>query len=64
MEVKPVRLEEAAGAPGELFVVPAGTRHNPVAEEECRIALLEPAATLHTGEVVTERTRSLDERMG
>ncbi len=27
---------------GDAFVVPAGTRHNPVADEECWIALVEP----------------------
>lgn len=55
---------EVALGPGELFVVPKGTRHNPVAEEECWIALIEPAATRHTGDVSTHRTRSLDEQMG
>ena len=56
--------EEVALGPGELFVVPAGARHNPVADEECWIALIEPAATAHTGDVVTDRTRSLEEQMG
>jgi mannose-6-phosphate isomerase-like protein (cupin superfamily) len=62
-----IQLEDAEDVllgPGELFVVPAGTRHNPVAEEECWIALLEPASTRHTGDVVTDRTRSLEEQMG
>lgn len=62
-----LRLEgdrEVVLEPGELFVVPAGTRHNPLAEEECWIALLEPATTLHTGDVVTDRTRSLEDQMG
>jgi homogentisate 1,2-dioxygenase len=44
---------------GECVVVPRGVRHNPVAEEECWIALFEPAATAHTGEVVSDRTRSI-----
>ena len=55
---------EVTLGPGEAFVVPAGTRHNPIADGECWIALLEPASTRHTGDVVTERTRSLDEQMG
>jgi mannose-6-phosphate isomerase-like protein (cupin superfamily) len=50
--------EVALGA-GECFVVPRGVRHNPIAEEECWIALFEPAATAHTGEVESERMRSL-----
>ena len=49
--------------PGDVFVVPAGVRHNPVAEEECWLALVEPASTLHTGDVVTERTRTIEEQL-
>jgi mannose-6-phosphate isomerase-like protein (cupin superfamily) len=50
--------------PGDALVVPAGVRHNPVAEEECWLALVEPVGTKHTGDVVTERTRSIDEQLG
>jgi mannose-6-phosphate isomerase-like protein (cupin superfamily) len=49
---------------GELFVVPKGVRHNPVADEECHILLLERKSTAHTGDVMTERTRSLEEQLG
>lgn len=42
--------------PGEFVVVPKGVEHMPVAEEEARIVLLEPATTLNTGDVVNERT--------
>jgi mannose-6-phosphate isomerase-like protein (cupin superfamily) len=49
---------------GELFVVPKGTRHNPVAEEECHILLFERKSTAHTGDVVTDRTRSIAEQLG
>jgi mannose-6-phosphate isomerase-like protein (cupin superfamily) len=48
---------------GDIFVVPAGVRHNPVADEECWLALIEPAQTKHTGDVVTDRTRSIDEQL-
>lgn len=48
---------------GDILTVPKGVRHNPVAEEECWVLLIEPASTKHTGEEVTERTRSLDEQM-
>ena len=48
---------------GDVFVVPAGVRHNPVADEECWLALVEPAQTKHTGDVVTDRTRSIDEQL-
>ncbi|MDI3404774.1 cupin domain-containing protein [Streptomyces cavernicola] len=36
--------------PGELFVVPRGVEHCPVADEETAILLLEPAGTLNTGD--------------
>ena len=49
---------------GEMFVVPKGVRHNPVAEQECLLMLIERKSTLHTGDVVTERTRSLAEQLG
>lgn len=49
---------------GELFVVPKGVRHNPVADEECHILLFERKSTAHTGDVVTDRTRSIDDQLG
>lgn len=49
---------------GDLFVVPKGVRHNPVADEECHILLFERKSTAHTGEVVTDRTRSISEQLG
>lgn len=48
---------------GEMFVVPKGVRHNPVAEEECQLMLIERKSTLHTGTVTTEKTRSLAEQL-
>jgi mannose-6-phosphate isomerase-like protein (cupin superfamily) len=48
---------------GEAFVVPKGVRHNPVAEQECHIMLIERKTTLHTGSEVTEKTRSLAEQL-
>jgi mannose-6-phosphate isomerase-like protein (cupin superfamily) len=50
-------------AEGELFVVPKGVRHNPVAEEECHLLLVERKSTLHTGSTVTEKTRSIAEQL-
>jgi mannose-6-phosphate isomerase-like protein (cupin superfamily) len=62
-----LRIELEAGAvelgEGEVFIVPKGVLHNPVAEEECLLLLLEPKTTRHTGDVVTERTRSLAEQL-
>ena len=61
-----IELEHAAAIEldeGEMFVVPKGVRHNPVAEQECLLMLIERKSTLHTGDVVTERTRSLAEQL-
>lgn len=41
---------------GELVVIPKGVEHRPVAHEEVHLMLIEPKATRHTGDVVTERT--------
>ena len=35
---------------GELFVVPRGVEHCPVADEEAHILLIEPAGTPNTGD--------------
>lgn len=48
---------------GDAFVVPKGVRHNPVAEHECLLMLIERKTTLHTGSEVTEKTRSLAEQL-
>jgi len=45
---------------GEMFVVPKGLEHKPVAEQECHILLVEPAGTVNTGDVVNERTAAND----
>ena len=50
-------------ATGELFVVPKGVRHNPIADEECLILLIERQSTLHTGTEVTAKTRSLHDQL-
>ena len=41
---------------GEMFVVPKGVEHKPVAENEVHILLIEPAGTVNTGNVVDEKT--------
>lgn len=42
--------------PGEMLVVPAGVEHRPVAPVETHVMLFEPASTLNTGNVESERT--------
>ena len=58
MEARTVVLRE-----GDVFVVPKGVRHNPIAEHECHIMLIEKKTTLHTGIEVTDRTRSVSEQL-
>lgn len=41
---------------GEFIVIPRGVEHLPVADEEVQLLLLEPASTLNTGNVRSERT--------
>lgn len=62
-----IQFEDRADAvlgPGDLCVVPRGVRHNPVAEEECWIILIETVTTRHTGAVETPRTRSIEQQLG
>ena len=50
--------------PGEFLVVPRGVEHCPVAlTDEVRVVLLEPKGTLNTGNVTSERTVPLPERL-
>lgn len=58
MEAESIELNE-----GELYVVPKGVRHNPVAENECLVMLVEQKSTLHTGNEISEKTRSLAEQL-
>ena len=58
-----LRIEYEAGAvdveEGDFHIVPKGTMHNPTCEDECLIALIETITTQHTGDVVTEKTKSI-----
>lgn len=42
--------------PGELFVVPKGVEHCPVAEKETHFLMVEPASRAHTGSVKSKET--------
>lgn len=45
--------------PGEMFVVPRGVEHCPVAEEEVHLLLIEPTGTPTTGNPMTAPPRRL-----
>ena len=45
--------------PGELFVVPKGVEHCPVAEDEAHLLLIEPTGTPNTGNTETAAPRQI-----
>jgi mannose-6-phosphate isomerase-like protein (cupin superfamily) len=50
--------------PGEFLVVPHGVEHLPEAPDGvCEVVLLEPAGTVNTGNVTSDRTVSAPERI-
>ena len=49
--------------PGDMTVIPRGMEHRPVAREEVQLMLIEPRATKHTGDVLSDRTRDVLERI-
>ncbi len=55
MPERTVTLEQ-----GDVFVVPKGVRHKPVAEEDCWILLIEPSGTINTGAEQSSRTAARD----
>ncbi|HEY6352707.1 MAG TPA: cupin domain-containing protein [Candidatus Angelobacter sp.] len=48
---------------GDFCVVPRGVMHNPVAEEECWIVLVETVTTKHTGDVQTPFTKTIEQQL-
>lgn len=62
-----LRIEMESGnvelSEGEMFIVPKGVRHNPVAEQECQLMLIERKSTLHTGTTLSEKNRSLADQL-
>ncbi len=44
---------------GEMFVVPKGVEHCPVAKQEAHLLLIEPTGTLNTGDAATAAERQL-----
>jgi mannose-6-phosphate isomerase-like protein (cupin superfamily) len=48
---------EVTIGPGELYVVPRGVEHQPFAEEETHLLLIEPTGTPNTGDEETAAPR-------
>ncbi|MGN6573755.1 MAG: cupin domain-containing protein [Pseudolabrys sp.] len=45
--------------PGQMFIVPKGVEHRPVAREEVHLLLIEPTGTPNTGDTKTAAPRKL-----
>lgn len=54
-----LRAETVELGPGEMFVVPKGVEHCPIAEEETHLLLIERAGTPNTGDAATAAPRTL-----
>lgn len=52
-----LRDGEVTLGPGEVYVVPKGVEHCPVAEEETHLLLIEPTGTPNTGDAATAQPR-------
>lgn len=46
--------------PGEMYVVPRGVEHRPVADEECLVLLLEPSDVVNTGDAGGDMTATVE----
>ncbi|MCR9122386.1 MAG: cupin domain-containing protein [Phyllobacteriaceae bacterium] len=57
MELRDRKIEVG---PGELFIVPKGVEHRPVAEEEVKVLLIEPKGEPNSGDS-TERAPAVKE---
>ena len=52
-----LRDREVVLHPGDLFIVPRGIEHQPFAEEETHLLLIEPSGTPNTGDAATAAPR-------
>ena len=55
--------EEVELNAGDMYVVPKGVMHKPVADEECWVMLIETVTTKHTGDVETPMTKSIADQL-
>jgi mannose-6-phosphate isomerase-like protein (cupin superfamily) len=47
---------DVAIGPGEVYIVPKGVQHQPVSPEGATVLLIEPSATVNTGDTPSELT--------
>lgn len=58
-----LRDGEVRLGPGEMYIVPRGVEHRPVADGEVRAMLIEPRGVVNTGEAGGELTASYDDSL-
>ena len=62
-----LRIQMRAGAvelgPGQMYVVPKGVEHCPIADEETHALLLEPQGIVNTGDAGGELTAAHDDSL-
>jgi mannose-6-phosphate isomerase-like protein (cupin superfamily) len=49
---------------GDIYTVKQGTMHRVSAEHECQLMLIENKSTAHTGDVVAQISKSIDQQLG
>ena len=54
-----LRYQTITLGPGEMYVVPKGVEHRPVARDEVRLLLIEPTGTPNTGDTATAAAQKL-----
>lgn len=60
IELRDTKIELDAG---DMYVVAKGVEHNPIAEEVCLVMLIENKSTLHTGNIIDEKSKSIQEQL-
>jgi quercetin dioxygenase-like cupin family protein len=48
---------------GDFYVVEKGVKHKPEAQEECWVMLIEKKETKHTGDVISDITKSIKQQL-
>lgn len=47
---------------GDIFIVKKGIKHRISSKEECKIMLIENKSTAHTGDIVTDITKTIEQQ--
>lgn len=47
---------------GDIFIVKKGVNHRVSSDEECKIMLIEKKSTLHTGSIISEISKSIQDQ--